>query len=79
MSKAGSSRVSCLLDVVEPDSKSASNIEPAPDPRDLPGPPKAPKLRAHNSTAIAIHWSPPDTEGASPITSYRLEVSHLLS
>ncbi|XP_064080611.1 roundabout homolog 2-like [Macrobrachium nipponense] len=73
-SEAGSSAVSSIVEVVEPDSKIASNIMPAPDPNDLPGPPKAPKLRAHNSTAITMYWAPPDNEGASPITSYRLEV-----
>ncbi|KAK7016387.1 Roundabout 2, partial [Halocaridina rubra] len=73
-SEAGTSNVTSVLEVVDPDSAAARNLAPTADPIDLPGPPKAPKLRSHNATAITLYWAPPQTEGASPITSYVLEV-----
>nr|XP_053644600.1 roundabout homolog 2-like [Cherax quadricarinatus] len=39
----------------------------------LSGPPP-PALRARNSTTLTLAWGPPDHEGASPITSYILEM-----
>ncbi|XP_071549692.1 roundabout homolog 2-like [Panulirus ornatus] len=73
-SEAGTSVVSSYVQVVDPDSPAAARTTPAPDPRDLPGPPKPPALRARNATTLTLAWGPPDHEGASTITSYILEM-----
>ncbi|XP_069160302.1 roundabout homolog 2 [Procambarus clarkii] len=74
VSEAGTTTATSHLQVVSPDSPAAARTTPAPDPRDLPGPPKPPALRARNSSTLTLVWGPPDHEGASPITSYILEM-----
>ncbi|KAK4306113.1 hypothetical protein Pmani_022041 [Petrolisthes manimaculis] len=73
-SDTGTTIVSSFLQVVAPDSAAAARTTPAPDPRDLPGPPSTPTLRARNATSLTLGWGAPEEEGASPITSYILEL-----
>ncbi|XP_042204885.1 roundabout homolog 2-like [Homarus americanus] len=73
-SDAGTTTVTSYLKVVPPNSPAAARTTPAPDPRDLPGSPKPPALRARNATTLTLAWGPPDHEGASAITSYILEM-----
>ncbi|XP_063607751.1 roundabout homolog 2-like [Penaeus indicus] len=73
-SDAGKSSIAAHLKVVPANSPAAARTTPAPDPRDLPGPPLPPTQRARNSTTLTLAWGPPEQEGASPITSYILEI-----
>ena len=53
----------------------ASNIASVTIPIERPDPPSTITAIAVSSTVIAIAWNPPDSNGGSPITSYRLEYS----
>ena len=53
----------------------SSNIASVTIPIELPGPPSSITAIALSSTVISIAWNPPDSDGGSPITSYRLEYS----
>ncbi|XP_038047566.1 titin-like, partial [Patiria miniata] len=42
-------------------------------PYDVPGAPEKPKVTAVDRTQITISWSPPESDGGSPITGYIIE------
>lgn len=78
-SESGTSSVPSFVTVVPSDSVAAARLSPAPLQKDLPGAPRKLKLVSSNSSTITLAWSPPESEGSSPITSYILEVGIIFS
>ena len=52
-----------------------SNVANATTESERPGPPKELDATAVDSTQIDLSWNPPDDDGGSPITGYRIEMS----
>ncbi|XP_076059982.1 roundabout homolog 2-like [Oratosquilla oratoria] len=72
-SSSGSSSTDLFLTIRSPDGAPA-HATPLSDLKDLPGSPQPPKLRGSNATTLTLAWEEPEYEGASAITSYKLQL-----
>ncbi|XP_072046922.1 twitchin-like [Amphiura filiformis] len=50
-----------------------SDVHMAKPPYDIPGAPSRPEVTEYDRTKISIKWSPPESDGGSPITGYVVE------
>ena len=48
-------------------------------PTDVPGQPGTPEVKDATSTSLTIKWTPPESDGGSPITNYIVEQSERFS
>ena len=73
--EAGTTRHYRVFAINDDGTSEPSNVDSATTESERPGPPKDLDATAVDSTQIDLAWNPPDDDGGSPITGYRIEMS----
>ena len=73
--EAGTTRHYRVFAINDDGTSEPSNVDSATTKSERPGPPKDLDATAVDSMQIDLAWNPPDDDGGSPITGYRIEMS----